>query len=193
MKIGIDFDNTIVCYNEAFFKAALKRHLIPTTIHPSKKAIRDYLRSMGKEKEWTLLQGYVYGSQMNLATPYSGVTTFFQRCQALKISPIIISHKTKHPYLGPSYNLHEAAKQWLANQPFKPTAAYFELTLGKKLHRISQLKCDYFIDDLLELLTEKSFPPRIKKVLFDPDDCHSSPPNLIHCSSWEAICQALLT
>ena len=62
MRIGIDFDNTIVCYDDVFFKAAQKICPIPVSIGPSKKDLRDWMRSHGKEREWIELQGEVYGS-----------------------------------------------------------------------------------------------------------------------------------
>ena len=39
-KIGIDFDNTIVVYNNLFYKIALK--LIPAELPKNKTIIRDF-------------------------------------------------------------------------------------------------------------------------------------------------------
>ncbi len=43
MRIGIDFDNTIACYDGVFHKAAIERGLIPDDLDSSKNAVRDYL------------------------------------------------------------------------------------------------------------------------------------------------------
>ena len=67
MRIGIDFDNTIVCYDDVFHKAASLQGLIPEGLPSSKNSVRDYLRKIGKEENWTRLQGTVYGSRMDLA------------------------------------------------------------------------------------------------------------------------------
>ena len=59
--IGLDFDNTLVCYDKLFHKTALERGLIDKSIPRNKIAIRDYLRSKDKDEEFTLLQGEIYG------------------------------------------------------------------------------------------------------------------------------------
>lgn len=172
--IGIDFDNTIVCYDDVFYKAALEKNLIPASITPNKTSVRDFFRASQRENEWTELQGYIYSSRMNLASPFPGVAEFFFYCKLHGIKISIISHKTKHPYLGPTYDLHEAARNWIASQSFfyPQIDIYFELTLQKKLERIAQTQCDLFIDDLPELLNEPLFPLGVHKVLFDPTNQH---------------------
>ena len=44
MIVGIDFDNTIVCYDSLFYNIALEKGLIPSNISKSKNSVRDYLR-----------------------------------------------------------------------------------------------------------------------------------------------------
>ncbi|MDJ0652420.1 MAG: hypothetical protein QNJ27_05390 [Simkaniaceae bacterium] len=187
MKIGMDFDNTIANYDGVFYQAALERRLIPESLETSKKSVRDYLRRANQEDEWTKLQGYIYGDRMDLAKPYPGVDSFFNHCQLHGIETIIVSHKTKHPYLGFKYDLHAAAKGWLDAQSFAPNLAFFELTLEDKLKRIESLNCDYFIDDLPELLAEKTFPSHIKKLLFDPSNHHSEMPQVMRVTSWDEV------
>jgi len=69
MIIGIDFDNTIVCYDRLFHKLALKRGLIPKSCPRVKEKIRDFLRKSGKEGDWTELQGRAYGPDILKAKP----------------------------------------------------------------------------------------------------------------------------
>jgi hypothetical protein len=45
--IGIDFDNTIVCYDEVFGRVAVEQGLVPPHAATSKTAIRDHLRASG--------------------------------------------------------------------------------------------------------------------------------------------------
>lgn len=189
MRIGIDFDNTIACYEGVFYQAAIEKGLIPPHIHSTKSAVRDYLRAVGKEPDWTELQGYVYGARMDLARPYPGVEEFFDRCRKLQIPLFIISHKTKTPYLGPPYDLHESARRWLLDQPFDSPPAYFELTLAEKLARIEALQCTLFIDDLPELLLEPAFPTGVKKILFDPHQTYADHPSYFHAASWRELSQ----
>ena len=64
MKLGIDFDNTIACYNSAFHHFAAERGLVPAQPVLAKNQVRDLLRRQGREDEWTELQGHVYGPGM---------------------------------------------------------------------------------------------------------------------------------
>ena len=192
LRLGIDFDNTIVCYDDVFYKAALEKNLVSNQIKTSKSAVRDYLRSVGKEEEWTELQGYVYGARMELAQPFPGIEGLLSVCRSNNIPTYIISHKTLHPFLGPKYNLHQAAKNWILTQPFlKGIDAFFELTLEDKLRRIALQKCNVFIDDLPELLEEKDFPTGVHKILFDPHEQYAKTSDYFHASSWDAIANIL--
>ena len=53
MRIGVDFDNTIVCYDEVFHRVALERKLISPSLRVNKGAVRDHLRTIGREDAWT--------------------------------------------------------------------------------------------------------------------------------------------
>ena len=78
MKIGVDFDNTIVSYDALFYKVAREQNLVPDTIPINKVAVRDYLRRIGHEDRWTEMQGYVYGARMGEAVGYPGAVEFFE-------------------------------------------------------------------------------------------------------------------
>jgi hypothetical protein len=199
LRIGIDFDNTIVCYDGLFHRVAVEQKLIPTDLPANKGAIRDYLRSIGQEERWTLLQGYVYGARMAEALPFPGVLAFIKGLIKARVPVFIVSHKTRHPYLGTRYDLHDAAQAWLAQHGlFEPTRigmrhddVYFELTKQAKLQRIASLKCTHFVDDLPELLGEPAFPVEVERLLFDPCDEHSEV-LFERFSSWERFSQKLL-
>ena len=49
IKLGIDFDNTLITYDLLFKKAALEKNLIPINFPESKSLIRNYLREKGQE------------------------------------------------------------------------------------------------------------------------------------------------
>lgn len=189
LKIGIDFDNTIACYDKAFYEAALEKGWIPSELSPIKGAIRDYLRKENKEDLWTELQGYIYGARMDLASPFPGLEAFLEFCLQKQYQVFIISHKTLYPYRGPKYNLHEAAFSWLRSQAFFPYIhqLFFELTLEEKLQRIRRQKCDFFIDDLPELLLEREFPIDSQRILFDSGCCLLDHAEYIRLSSWREI------
>ena len=174
--IGIDFDNTIVCYDEVFHKVALELNLIPANIPTNKESVRNYLRKIGQEDAWTELQGYVYGMRMNDAFVFPGLINFLNTAKRKDISIYIVSHKTLNPYLGPKYDLHKAAREWLNHQGFfEPNSigldlnkVFFELSIDEKIKRISTMECQYFIDDLPEIFLKENFPKEVNKILFDP-------------------------
>ena len=193
MIIGVDFDNTIVCYDGIFHGVALEKSLIPPDLHVSKGSVRDYLRQSGKEDIWTEMQGYVYGPRMVDASPFPGVFDFFSRCREKGDSVFIISHRTRYPFLGEQYDLHKSAFTWLkqyrvtGNGGMIPDGnAFFELTKSEKLKRIEKIGCDYFIDDLPEFLSEPDFPVNTKKVLFDPNGQYKQV-EFLRGTSWQEI------
>ena len=55
LRIGVDFDNTIVCYDQVFHQVALEQGLIPPTLPVSKGGVRDHLRSVNNEDAWTAM------------------------------------------------------------------------------------------------------------------------------------------
>jgi hypothetical protein len=178
MQIGIDFDNTIACYDGVFHAAAIERGLIAQEIRTDKTSVRDFLRQAGREEDWTKLQGYVYGARMGLVDCYDGVKDFIARAVQVGHGVYIVSHKTQTPFLGPKYDLHQAARKFLVDRgivgaakgQLPDTQVYFELTLAEKLARIAMLDCTVFIDDLPEFLGEEKFPATTRPVLFSPGD-----------------------
>lgn len=194
MRLGIDFDNTIVSYHKVFHQVALESGLIPEDLPVTKLAVRDYLRRAGKEDVWTEMQGYVYGARMDDAEPYPGVMDFLAWARAAGLEMAIISHKTRHPFIGPKYDLHKAARQWVIdhmndnNGPLiKPDSVFFETTKSDKLLRIADFKCNYFIDDLPEIIDADEFPADTRGILFDPDGHHKATNNCLQIRSWTEL------
>jgi hypothetical protein len=195
MLVGVDFDNTIVCYDQLFHRVALEQGLIPAKVPENKGQVRDYLRHCGREGDWTELQGYVYGARMQEASPFPGALEFFARCVERGVGVCIISHKTRYPYQGPKYDLHQAAQEWLESLGFfnpsriglSPAHVYFELTKAEKLNRIAKAECSHFIDDLPEFLSEPGFPDDVQQILFDPNGNHVPEKRFHHTTSWREI------
>ena len=195
MLIGIDFDNTIVSYDEIFYSVAREKGLVPASVDRSKQAVRDYLRQQNQEESWTEMQGYVYGDRMTEAAPFPGVRIFFLFCRKLKIPVRIISHKTRHPYRGPRYDLHRAALEWLDLNDFfndhfiglRQEDIFFEPTKEDKLARIAAQGCSHFIDDLPEFLNEPNFPTGVMRILFDSNGGHQDMGCCRRLTSWQEI------
>jgi hypothetical protein len=198
MLVGLDFDNTIACYDTVFKTIIDDMNIVPPDTGPNKTAIRDYLRNADREHEWTELQGYIYGAGMAHATPFPGVLDFIDACQESGIDVCVISHRTKYPYAGPRVDLHAAAREWLEvhaivsgqKNRLSHDVIRFELTKADKLACIETQSCHWFVDDLPEFLTEEMFPKTTQPILFDPEEMHSnhSGHNKFHIiKSWSGI------
>lgn len=200
MLIGVDFDNTIVCWDQAFHTAALEQGLIPLSVPVSKEKVRDHLRACGREDAWIELQGFVYGARAGQAPLFPGVKEFFTACRQGGQRVAIISHKTRHPFMGPLYDLHDAARECLRLNGFydaqgiglPASEVYFELSKAEKLTRIAGLECTHFIDDLPEFLDEPAFPTHVERILFDPNGYHGEHPRQRRVTSWADLQQLLL-
>jgi hypothetical protein len=195
MRIGVDFDNTIVCYDELFHRLAVDQGLIPASVPVAKGEVRGYLERCGQGDAWTELQGDVYGARLQEATAFPGVLAFFERCVGEGLALYIISHKTQYPVIGPPYDLHQAAQEWLDRHGFfdanligmPKDRVYFELTQQDKVQRIAQVGCSVFIDDLPEVLTNPRLPANVQRILFDPHARHGTDGRFHHTMSWTEI------
>lgn len=189
LRIGVDFDNTLVSYDELFHRVALEQKAIPPDLPRNKIAVRDHLRRAGREPLWTEMQGTVYGARIDEAAAYPGAIEFLRRAAAQGIELCIVSHKTRHPFLGPKHDLHLAARGWVERYLARivdPAAVFFELTKEEKLARIGACRCDYYIDDLPEILLAPGFPKEVSRILFDPESHHTGS-GLKRMSSWAEI------
>lgn len=199
MIVGIDFDNTLVCYDGIFYAEALRRGWVPEGLATHKMAVRDYLRSINKEDAFTELQGYVYGPGITLAPPYEGSISCIERLLDLGHSVYIVSHKTRYPYMGPKYDLHEAARNWLEfNGVHSPRGilsenVFLENTKEEKVRRTALLQCTHFIDDLQEFLALPGFLPQTERMLFAPpkEDRTSVVSNFKAFESWHELSRYL--
>ncbi len=199
MLIGLDFDNTIVCYDRLFHRLATERGLVPDSLPATKQAVRDSLRATGREEEWTELQGIAYGPRIADAEPFPGVKEFIRRCRAAGVQVAVVSHKTRRPYRGDPHDLHVAALGFLNAHGFFESdtglsrdQVFLELTLAEKLARIGSLGCAAFVDDLPEVLAEPAFPASVRKILFDPARAHGDPPGVTRVATWTECIQVLV-
>ena len=116
------------------------------------------------------MQGEVYGSKIRQAIPapksIETIRCFIER----GIQVFIISHKTEFPYLG-KYNLHQSARDWLTHYSFfqkmglisQKDNVFFNITKADKIEKVKEIGCDFFIDDLPEILD--LLPNEIHKIL----------------------------
>ncbi|MCX5788195.1 MAG: haloacid dehalogenase-like hydrolase [Elusimicrobia bacterium] len=194
MKVGIDFDNTIVCYDRLFLRLAAERGLVPKDLPPSKGGVRDLLRKAGHEETWIQLQGLGYGERIQEAEPFPGALEFLRRCKSRGVETCVISHKTLHPFRGAPVDLHEAAKGWLRANGFLSEetgltldAVHLKLTKAEKLEAIGGLGCTHFVDDLPEFLSEPAFPAGVERILFDPSGRYGEDGRWRRAGSWPQV------
>ena len=173
--LGLDFDNTLVRYDKLFHKLAKEKGLIEHHVPEKKTAVRDYLNRRGKGEEFTLLQGEVYGRRIMEAEPAKGMLKALKEIHERGIQTVLISHKTKIPYKGPSYDLRKAAWDWLNHYGFLDKAGlgwdeervFFASTKAIKIEMIKELGCTHYVDDLPEILD--MLPKEVCKILYNPD------------------------
>ena len=177
MRIGLDFDNTIVCYDRAIALLAEELLELPVGVPRSKLGLRDHLRAAGREPEWTAFQGELYGPGMRHAKPFEGAIATMHVLMAEGHELVIVSHRSGRPYAGPPHDLHAAARAWVANHlqsaglfgaAGDEARVHFLETCNQKLEMIGQLGCDVFLDDLPEVLSASEFPEATQAILFDP-------------------------
>ncbi|AII42058.1 hypothetical protein KR100_01380 [Synechococcus sp. KORDI-100] len=192
--LGLDFDNTLVRYDKLFHQLAVEKGLIEKSVPADKTAIRDYLRSQGRDEQFTLLQGEVYGLRILEAEPAEGMLEALDEIHQREIPMVIVSHKTRTPYKGPAFDLHRAAWSWLEKYKFfsadglslKKKNVYFEESKGAKISKIIELECTHYIDDLPEILN--MLPNSIKKYLYDPKKrCNNAYHESYKLTHWQTI------
>ena len=195
MVLGVDFDNTIVRYDELFHRVAVEQGLIPGYVPVRKNDVRDYLRNQNRENEWTELQGYVYGPRMAGAQPFPGVLEFFAHAAHKRLPLHIISHKTRRAVLGPAYDLQKTALEWLGAQGFfdprraamSPQRVHFGETRPEKVRFIRETGCTHFIDDLEETFLEPDFPKHVVQILFGRHEAPRELPAAKALADWSQV------
>lgn len=197
MILGIDFDNTLICYDKLFYQVAFDKGLIPSDLSKTKNTVRDYLRKLGKEEDWIFLQGEVYGSRIQEATVFDGAHETLKKIADQSDRMFLVSHKTKTPNRGPQYDLRQAARGWLESHAFFDTGGlgwqenqvFFEVTKKEKVQRIVQLGCTHYIDDLPDVL--EMLPVTVQKILFTPHKAGTIPKEWKRLERWSLLPELL--
>ena len=201
MRIGLDFDNTIICYDGVFRGAAVARGLLTADFVGSKQQVRDAIRQLPDgELSWQRLQGYVYGRGIADAEPFDGLHAFLGAAKERNDEVFIVSHKTEYGHFDPErINLRDAARNWMERQGFfkgggasiKPANLFFAATRAEKLARITALGCDVFVDDLEEVLEDPDFPSATRRILFSQHDAAANGRQYPICHDWRQVTEAI--
>jgi hypothetical protein len=198
MRIGIDFDNTLIDYDQVFLAAAKQRGLIEAAFDGPKRVVRDSIRLLPDgELAWQRLQGYVYGAGIGSARMFDGADAFLRDCRAKGLDVFVISHKTQFGHYDPMrVDLRRAALDWMTARAFfcgdgfgiPVERVFFESTRSAKLERIRAVGCTHFIDDLEEVFSDPVFPASVLPILFAATGTLRTG---AVCSSWRQIAEVL--
>ena len=179
MRIGIDLDNTLINYDQAFVRVGKEEGLLSASFNGNKASVKQVLLAERPDGYlWERLQGLVYGRRIDAAMLFDGVAQFLQACRTRGDVVTIVSHKTERAHHDPHLtDLRAAALRWMeGNRFFDATGlgigrrhVYFEATRDDKVSRIRSLACEVFIDDLTEVLGHAGMPVVCRKILFGGD------------------------
>ena len=193
IRIGLDFDNTIVNYDETFREIALKLKIIPKKWIGSKIELRTYLIKKNDENLWKKLQGLVYGKYMSKAKINPGLKAFLLKSKILNAKVFIVSHKTIHGHYDKEKNLlRSSALKWIRkNKITYIEKIYFESTILEKVRRIDKLKLNFFVDDLSLILNHEYFPKNTKKILYSKNIPKIKNKKIIYAKTWSSVKNAI--
>ena len=140
-----------------------------------------------------MIQGEVYGNRITEALPFDNMFETLKMLQNKGFSLVLVSHKTRRPFVGPAYDLHKTAREWLIEQKFfnstglgwSKEQVFFELTKEEKIRRIISLGCKYYVDDLPEIL--EMLPENIFRIQFQPQKMYINRPQWPVIRSWKEL------
>ena len=197
LRIGLDFDNTIANYDQAFPEVArilgYETNNFNATLNKRDLKLK-LLKQPDGDTAWQKVQGLVYGKFIDLASLYPGVYEFVLRALASGHEIFIVSHKTELGHFDESRTpLRQAATTWLTNQKLvgdsdskiKLQNIYYAETRDEKINKIVELQLDVFIDDLDEVLSDRSFPKSTRKILFGSVETTSE--EILAIQSWREV------
>jgi hypothetical protein len=199
MRIGLDLDNTIIYYDDAFVTAARGRGLVPAGFSGTKQQVRDHIRSLPEgEISWQKLQGHVYGAGIAQAAIFPGASDCIKKARAGGHQLFIVSHKTEFGHYDDSKtNLREAALFLLEAHGFFDSLGFskndisFHATRREKVDTIHSLSLDWFVDDLVEVYEEENFPAHTQKILFYTSAAPAPSGDWQVCNDWDTITKTL--
>lgn len=195
-RIGIDFDNTIACYDRLFPKIATELGFVTgENIFVKSDVKQKIIEKTEGDLLWQRLQGKVYGKYMLGADIFPGFYEFLYLSKLRGHQIFIVSHKTEFGHFDEEkISLRKQAVRWMQNKAIigndcfsiRQINVFFESTRQEKIARIKSLNCTHFIDDLYAVLANSDFP-NIHKIGFRLNLNNSQEESIVRCSSWREI------
>ena len=177
MRIGIDLDNTLICYEDIFQKIAKTMSLVPKNWYGNKEQVRDIIRKRPNGEDlWQQTQGHVYSEGIQDAQSFPGALRFIWRAKHKGYQLFIVSHKTEFSVYDSTLNLRKPALKWLEEKSLYSETqkslfegVYFTSAQNDKVEKINQLDLDVFIDDLMEITEHPLIKDNLNMVHFGKD------------------------
>jgi hypothetical protein len=174
-KIGIDLDNTLIDYSPSV-RVFAKEEKIPGV--DSISDLRSMFRHSDNEK-WQHLQSRIYTQGLEHAVPSKASVDFLTMASSFGIQVSIVSHKTlRTPEQFGGIDLRTPVLAWLSKWEIVPklipeSQVFFAIDQEEKIRKIHELKLDWFIDDLKEVLLHPKFPNFTIRWLYQPSEQHA--------------------
>lgn len=172
-RVGFDLDNTLIDYQPAIRDLALSFGLGANSF--TQASVRSALRRRdGGEDLWQEFQSYLYTDGLRQALPAEGSVELLQALNDRGFEVCIVSHKTKRTQerFG-ARDLRAPARDWLHMHRLVPGLiaerdVFFEEDQAAKVTRIRELCCDFFIDDLEEIVNHPDLIGHVRMIQFQP-------------------------
>ena len=173
-RFGFDLDNTIIDYG-----ISVEKYCLNAKIPKQEKitSLRSYLRQIDpSDSKWQEAQSWIYIDGLEFAKLNKGIEDLCVYLLNKKINVFIVSHKTnKTQDRFGGRDLLSPAVNWIQHSNIKNffdinENIYFMPTRDAKIQKIEQLDLNWFVDDLLEVLLDKNFPPHTTKYLLADEE-----------------------
>lgn len=172
MAIGLDLDNTLIDYSEAYPQVSARMGLPPSCT--SRSSVRQALRTPADDLRWQEFQSLLYTDGLEYARLAPGARTFLESCLERDLVVFLISHKTSTgPAQFGSRDLRTPASEWLRLHGVVPDLiaaenVSFHSTADEKIQHIATLRLEAFVDDLTSVLNHPNWPLSTRGILYHP-------------------------
>lgn len=153
MKIGFDLDNTIIDYRTSLELLAKEKFNLSLESY-EKAAVKEALTQKGGNDLWREAQSLLYSDYVEKGVIHKELIDLLSRLKDEGHNLIIISHKTKTSNWDKSKNFHQPALKFLESKLDLKIfdEVVFSESFDEKVKKICDVECDYFIDDLKEIM-----------------------------------------
>ena len=195
--IGVDFDNTLIIYDDLLKKLALDRDLLGDRAIEGKRQIRDALRRAERRNRVAETASRRLRSLHRRGPPGRRRRPFPPACPGSRNHGLYDQSQDRMGQSGP--HRHKLAPGGVGLDGGQRAVRRFRGTEPRQglLRRNARgenrpyprSRCTHFIDDLEETFAETSFPAGVARILYAPHPTPTPPPGVMVVQSWKQICE----